>query len=917
MPPSGPSNLLEALSHIQNAPNLQEWWEVVTGILEEQFDAVRAELAVPSNEGGTEVKRWAQLASFISPSCSDSPRTSTPSPLGTQHRPRLGSRHSFQGYPSVASSSDPKPGNTHEAGLRRPGFARTSSSENTHGNLKLPQISPGGAMLSPTSLKRHFLEPQDSQSENLRSYEAPQDYEGARVYPDTRSLDMEHNCLIIRTDVTRCLKSEQGFEQSLDDFRSIKYLSLTVSKHRSKIRAHTSSRPTQKARQTHSTKVSVSGIENRPSTPALQALQEARAEPSAILAYMVKKRKPLPDTFTIADLAPFLAGTLTNIRRTYELESKLSRAQEEGKKKMNYLHTMSHELRTPLNGMIGNMQLMSNSPLIDNQQDWVQGALNAARGMNEVLDDILDIAKAEARMLSLSYEWFRIRSTMEEVMETLGSKANEKRLELCYEIHDSVPVMARGDGMRIRQVLLNLVGNAVKFTRRGEVYFDCRLIEGPTNAIRDKVEEPEITLAFRVVDTGCGFSEENAKLLFRPYSQINNSATRANKGTGLGLTLCKQMVELHGGKISATSEGIGHGSTFTFTARFRLPTTKDHPNIARTLSLSPRSEALPSRSLVASPDHLSIDAAVDVSSYIAFPGRPHLVSSKSESLLGPSSLALRNKENEGRAGSSERIFTSPADPEPLQPSSYDILIVCPQEHTLRTTKAYIEQVLPKSFPSKITINSGEDITESLYVEGELLPFTHMVLQLPEVEQVLAYMDIILNSVTQNHVYLIIVTDQQQELAIKKRADYDYAQLAVDHRLTFILKPTKPPKFMKIFDPHGKSATSIEYEKVRNKDSKAQMYQRFKEKLAPLKIRALAVEDNSTNMKVSATVTSSSARRLSNHQQVLCTFLTKFCGCEVVEAADGNQCTDLVYSHPPLYYSVIIVSLQILQVSLLD
>ena len=144
---------------------------------------------------------------------------------------------------------------------------------------------------------------------------------------------MEHNCLIIRTDVTRCLKSEQGFEQSLDDFRSIKYLSLTVSKHRSKIRAHTSSRPTQKARQTHSTKVSVSGIENRPSTPALQALQEARAEPSAILAYMVKKRKPLPDTFTIADLAPFLAGTLTNIRRTYELESKLSRAQEEGKKK--------------------------------------------------------------------------------------------------------------------------------------------------------------------------------------------------------------------------------------------------------------------------------------------------------------------------------------------------------------------------------------------------------------------------------------------------------------------------------------------------------------------------------------------------------------------------------------------------------
>ena len=867
MPPSAPTNFLEALSHIQTAPSLQEWWEIVTSILEDQFGAVRAELAVPSNEGGTEVKRWAQLASFIGSQSSatspysDSPRTSSPSPLGKQHRPRLDSRHSFQGYPSVASSSDPKPGKSNEAGLRRPGFARTSSSENTHGNLKLPQTSSSGAMLSPTSLKRHFLEPEDSQSENLRSYEPSESYEGAQIYPDTRSLDVEHHGLIIRTDVARCLKNVQGFEQSLDDFSVINYLPLTASKPRSKLRPHASSRLSQKTRVAHSPKVSISGIENRPSSPALQALQEETAEPSAILAYMVKNKRLLPDNFAIAELVPFLANTLVNLRRIHGLESKLSRAQEEGKKKINYLNTMSHELRTPLNGMIGNLQLMSNSLLLDHQQDWVQGALNAARGMNEVLDDILDIAKAEARMLSLSYEWFRIRSTMEEVMETLGSKANEKRLELCYEIHDNVPIMAKGDGMRIRQVLLNLVGNAIKFTRRGEVYFDCKLVEGLSNAIREKVERPEVTLAFRVIDTGCGFSEENAKLLFRPYSQINNSATRANKGTGLGLTLCKQMVELHGGNISAASNGVGQGSTFTFTARFRLPTTKDHPDILRTLSLSPRLEGLPGRSLVSSPDQLSIDAAADVSSYVNFPGRPQLNSSKSESLLSSSSLAFRNKDLGDRVDRPKRVVTQPADPEPFQPSSYNILIVCPQEHTLRTTSSYIEQVLPKSISSTITINSSEDVTQSLYAGEELLSFTHMVLQLPEVEQVLAYMDTILNSVSQHHVYLIIVTDQQQEFAIKKRADYDYVQLAIDHRLTFILKPTKPPKFAKIFDPHGKSAASIEYEKVRNKNNKAQMYQRFKEKLAPLKIRVLVVEDNPTNMKVSGIVECQSSSAL--------------------------------------------------------
>ena len=859
MPPSSPDDLLDVALKVQNAHDLESWWQLVTNSLEERFDTIRAELVIPlsGSESESKVKPWAQLASFTRSSGSIQtlpkpyPANANVPVSGKQSRPKIGSRHSFQGYPLSPSTADASPARPNNPTVRRPGMPRTTSSENATHKSALPRIGSNGGMLSPTSLKRHFLEPQDTYRESIRSYDEALGDEGAKVFPCTRSLDTEPRALLTRTNVAKCLEKGQLFSESIEDNGSVVYVPLIRSSSRSSARRRLPSRQQTILKSTHSPKVSVSGFEDRPGSPSLESLQEERSDPSAILSILSGRRMSPSESSEISSIAPFLASSLVNMRRISQLESQASRAREEAEKKMHYLHTMSHELRTPLNGMIGNMQLMLNSILNDHQQDWVHGALNAARGMNEILNDVLDIAKAEARMLTLSHEWFRIRSTMEEVVETLGSKANEKRLELCYELHDNVPIMVKGDSMRIRQVLLNLVGNAIKFTRRGEIYFDCKVADEPADKTGDKKEQPERTLIFRVVDSGCGFSDENAKLLFKPYSQINNSATRANKGTGLGLTLCKQMVELHGGHISATSRGLGQGSTFTFTARFRLPSGKDHPDFIRTLSQSPRFrvDSLPNRALMSSPDPLSIDTVADVASYMDLPARPQLLISKSESLLGPLAMSFKSKDTAQSKDVPSRTSTPKADSNKAQQPSYDILIVCPQEHTLRTTKAYIEQVLPKSIPSKITTSNEENIKSSVYLGQDILPFSHVVLQLLEAEQVLAYMDSILGSVTQQNAFLLVVTDQEQELVIKQRADHDYTQLEKDHRLTFILKPTKPPKFARIFDPQGQSATGLEYNKTRSKQSKTQAYQQFKEKLGPLRIRALAVEDNSTNMKV--------------------------------------------------------------------
>ena len=244
--------------------------------------------------------------------------------------------------------------------------------------------------------------------------------------------------------------------------------------------------------------------------------------------------------------------------------------EEEMQRKMGYLSSMSHEIRTPLNGILGNLQFLINSGLGESAGEWAHGAQEAAKTMHDLINNILDLSKAEAKMLKLDKHWFSPRNVMEDVLDLLNSKASEKRIELCHECAPNVPKSIRGDQGRIKQVLLNLASNAVKFTKAGEVIIKCDIPEElPSDVELPQLTKNEMFVRWTISDTGIGFSDEDKKLLFKAYSQVKSKNTRDIGGTGLGLLICKTLVNLHGGEIDATSAGVGKGSSFSFFARFK------------------------------------------------------------------------------------------------------------------------------------------------------------------------------------------------------------------------------------------------------------------------------------------------------------------------------------------------------------
>lgn len=557
------------------------------------------------------------------------------------------------------------------------------------------------------------------------------------------------------------------------------------------------------------------------------------------------------------------------------IEEKLKDAnttlESETTRKMQFLSTMSHEIRTPLNGIIGNLQFLLNSQLDEYQAEWTYGADAAARGMHDLINDILDVSKAEAKMLTLYFDWFHIRSIIEDVFETLASKANEKRLELCYSVDKHVPTNVKGDGGRIRQVLLNLVSNAIKFTQRGEIFVHCSVKTDPPEGTQSMPDPVEITLLFSVQDTGSGFTEDDAKILFRPYSQIDNSSTRHNGGTGLGLLLCKQMVELHNGDISAFSTP-GKGSTFTFSARFKLPTRDDRPKAQTQNSSS--GDLRDKRhvfglDLVGSPGELSSKADTVPSSASS---DPSVASSAriSHCSIRSSASSLDSRDNVvsldlallSKKVVADRINLPESVPEDDPPSVgveitrppiYSILVVCPQENTRRTTEAHIKQILPQSIPAQVTTSEDVIASHSIISGEEPIQFTHVVLQLNDATHVLAFMDLIFHSKSHSHTSIVLITDQaQQGIIMAETATFNYDQLVASRRLHVVLKPAKPPKFAKIFDPKQENALSKDHARANAAeavDITKQAFRRFEEILGNRGIRVLAVEDNKLNMKV--------------------------------------------------------------------
>ncbi|NJN75441.1 MAG: response regulator [Synechococcaceae cyanobacterium RL_1_2] len=265
-----------------------------------------------------------------------------------------------------------------------------------------------------------------------------------------------------------------------------------------------------------------------------------------------------------------IGGIMIVVQEISELVAAREAALEMAQTKSRFLANISHEIRTPMNGVIGMTDLLVHTFLDRRQKDFVTTLKTCGKNLMLLIDDILDFSKLEAGQLNLEIKPFNIFDCLAQVKKVLDSQAYKKRIELQISIEQDTPTIVKGDPNRLAQILLNLVGNGIKFTEKGKVSLRVR----PQN-----INNGHITLYFEIIDTGIGIALQEQERLFQSFSQIDSSSTRQYGGTGLGLAISKQLVSLMAGQIGVLSQ-LNKGSTFWFTVNLELVDATNPPYLS-------------------------------------------------------------------------------------------------------------------------------------------------------------------------------------------------------------------------------------------------------------------------------------------------------------------------------------------------
>lgn len=586
-------------------------------------------------------------------------------------------------------------------------------------------------------------------------------------------------------------------------------------------------------------------------------------------------------------------GTCTDINDRKNLERELNKAMSQLNNQMEsktkFFSNMSHEIRTPLNGILGTIPFILDTQLDSDQRRMLDTIQNSSTNLRELVDNILDVSRVEAGKMSMVNSWFHVRSMIEDVIDTIASRAIDKGLEINYLMEADVPAMMIGDRFRIRQVLINLVGNAVKFTSQGEVYICCSLHRD--TAVNFK--ETEALLNFDVIDTGKGFSSKDAERLMQRFSQLGESGSQQNAGSGLGLFLSKQLVEMHGGSLTPSSKE-GQGAKFSFNVRVDAPpppspserpqllrqasTASRRPVGSRTTSYDRSSLQIPKtfEPKLQDPTALSPDldspttqSPIDsgglnppsaMSSALPTPdvSTSHMFHQFGQEHKSNANTAIPSPEgisnacahqtpspSEGASVSGKLPVSSPGFP---SQGPFSIVILCPLDNTRKATQQHIEKVVPHEIQFKITILPDVDELKDV-TQGHGAKCTHLVLNLPATDDILEVIQQVSEIDANTAPVVVIISDLYQKRQISTRVK----ELAATGKQVFIVpKPVKPSAFSTIFDPDSKRELS----KDRNQDMAREINNNFKtvskmvkEVLGNKGYRILLVEDDETNRDV--------------------------------------------------------------------